>query len=349
MKSVAFVEPGRMEVRETDEPLPGPGEVLLKVAYCGICGSDLHEYLPSERPSYRAAGLLQSVMGHEFSGTVLETGDGVTTLRTGDAVAVHPGAPCGKCYYCKLGQWNVCAQQLGTGYSRPGAYAEYVCVRETQAMRLPDESWLKAAALAEPLGVALRALNRGAMQPGENVLVAGGGPIGLLTLLSARHKGAGKVLLSELSPFRRELAERLGAIALDASDNAPAAVQRQTDGIGCDLAIECVGVRAAMDDCRVATRRGGRIVVAGAFDAPYTLDLLMFMVQEQSIIGSLGYTTEIQEAVELIISGAIDVSPVISTVIGLEDVPDMFAELTSSRDKHHKVLVQPHKDVQAIV
>jgi threonine dehydrogenase-like Zn-dependent dehydrogenase len=342
MKSVAFIEPGRMEVRETDEPRPGPGEVLLKVAYCGICGSDLHEYTPSEGPSYRAAGLLQAVMGHEFSGTLLETGDGVTTLKEGEAVAVHPGAPCGQCYFCKAGQWNVCAQQLGTGYSRPGAYAEYVCVHESQAMRLPDESWLKAAALSEPLGVALRTLNRGALRPGENVLVVGGGPIGLLTLLSARHKGAGKVFLSELSSFRRDLAERLGAITLDGSENTPQAVQQQTDGIGCDLAIECVGVAAAMDDCRVATRRGGRIVVAGAFDAPYSLDLLMFMVQEQSIIGSLGYTTEIQEAVDLITSGAIDVSPLISTVIGLDDVPDMFAELTSSRDKHHKVLVRAH-------
>jgi threonine dehydrogenase-like Zn-dependent dehydrogenase len=337
-----------MEVRDVDEPRPGPGEVLLKVAYCGICGSDLHEYTPSERPSYRAQGLLQAVMGHEFSGIVLEAGEGVTSLKVGDAVAVHPGAPCGQCYFCKAGQWNVCAQQLGTGYSRPGAYAEYVCVRETQAMRLPGEPWLKAAALSEPLGVALRTLNRGQLQPGENVLVVGGGPIGLLTLLSARHKGAGKVFLSELSPFRRELAEQLGAIVLDAGDNAPAAVQQQTDGIGCDLAIECVGVAAAMDDCRVATRRGGRIVVAGAFDAPYTLDLLLFMVQEQSIIGSLGYTTEIQDAADLITSGAIDVSPIISTVIGLADVPDMFAELTAGRDKHHKVLVQPHKDVDTV-
>jgi (R,R)-butanediol dehydrogenase/meso-butanediol dehydrogenase/diacetyl reductase len=342
VKSVVFVEPGRLDLRELDAPGPGLDEVLVAVAYCGICGSDLHEYAPSERPSYRAVGLLQPVMGHEFSGIVVDAGDAVEDLTRGDAVAVHPGAPCGDCYYCRAGQWNVCARQLGTGYSKPGAYAEYVCVRSSQAMRLPDRSWLRPAALSEPLGVALHALNRGGLGNGEHVLIAGGGPIGLLTLLAATHRDAGNVFLSELSPFRRGLAEKLGANVLDPGDGLAAAVQRETDGIGCDLAVECVGVAAALDDCRAATRRGGRIVVAGAFDGPYSIDLLMFMVQEQSIIGSLGYTSEIQEAADLITSGALDVSPLISTVIGLDDVPDMFAELTADRDKHHKVLVQPH-------
>jgi len=170
MKTVAFAGIGKMEVREVPDPTPESGQIVVKVEYCGICGSDLHEY-HGEGPSMRASGVFQPVMGHEFTGTIAAVGDGAG-LREGDPVVVHPGGSCGACFYCTNGLSNVCATQWGTGYMHPGAYAEYCLVKAEMALPLPDASALEKAALSEPLGVALRAINRGGVQPGETVFIA---------------------------------------------------------------------------------------------------------------------------------------------------------------------------------
>src|SRR5262245_52070793 len=199
-----------MELREIPEPTPEVGEVVVEVAYCGVCGSDLHEFA-SQTPSMRAAGVLQPVMGHEFTGTVSALGESVNGMSLGDPVVVHPGGPCGECHFCTLGASNLCAEQTGTGYRYQGAYAERVVVRAKQLLPLPDPSWLERAALTEPLGVAIHSLNRGALNAGETVFIAGGGPIGLLTVLAASHKRAGTIIVSEPAVLRRELALRVGA------------------------------------------------------------------------------------------------------------------------------------------
>jgi (R,R)-butanediol dehydrogenase/meso-butanediol dehydrogenase/diacetyl reductase len=331
-----------MELRTVPEPEPGSGEVLVEVAFCGVCGSDLHEYV-SKAPSLRASGVFQPVMGHEFTGVISALGTGVNGLSPGDPVVVHPGGPCGDCYYCRSGAANLCAEQIGTGYRKQGAYAERVIVRAEQALPLPDASCLEPAALTEPLGVAIHALSRGGLQAGETVFIAGGGPIGLLTLLAARYKRAGKIVVSEPAASRREVALRLGADhVVDPAQVASVQVREITGGLGCDLAIECVGIAATMDDCLASTRRGGRIVVAGAFEQPYSVNLLSLLLQEHSIVGTFGYASEFEEARDLIVGGKIDVSPLISRVVSLEDVPSVFEELTSDRNRDQKVLVRPN-------
>jgi len=342
VKAVAFAGPGRLEVREVPEPQLASGEVLIDIAYCGVCGSDLHEYA-SQAPSMRAAGIFQPVMGHEFTGVVSELGPGVDSFKVGDPVVVHPGGPCGDCYYCRAGAANLCAEQVGTGYRKQGAYAERVAVRADQALPLPDASWLERAALTEPLGVALRALNRGAFLAGETVFIAGGGPIGLLAILAARHKNANKIIVSEAAASRRDVALRLGANhAVDPANVASVQVRELTAGLGCDLAVECVGIAPTMDDCLASTRRGGRIVVAGAFEQPYSVNLLNLLLQEHSIAGTFGYASEFAEARDLIVSGAIDVSPLISRAVSLDELLGVFEELTSDRDRDQKVLVRPN-------
>jgi 2-desacetyl-2-hydroxyethyl bacteriochlorophyllide A dehydrogenase len=341
VRAVAFAGPGRMELRDFPDPVPAHGEVVVKVSHCGICGSDLHEYA-SNGPSLRAAGVFQPVMGHEFTGTVAAVGEGVSAHREGDPVVVHPGGSCGNCYFCTSGQSNLCADQQGTGYRRHGAYSEYTAVRADQALPLPDASWLEAAALTEPLGVAMRAFNRGAMKPGETVFIAGGGPIGLLAVIAAKRKGAGRVIVSEPAASRRDLARSLGADdVIDPAGSASLQVRELTKGLGADLSIEAVGIVPTMDDCLAATRRGGRIVVAGAFEAPYSVMLLNLLVQEHSIIGTFGYNGEFAEARDLIISGAIDVSPLISRTVPLDELPRAFEEITNDRNKYQKVLVRP--------
>jgi len=330
-----------MELRDIPDPKSAAGEVVIQVAYCGVCGSDLHEFA-SQMPSMRAAGIFQPVMGHEFTGIVSALGEGVNGLSVGDPVVVHPGGPCGQCYYCKSGATNLCAEQAGTGYRKQGAYAERVAVRAKQAIRLPDKSSLERAALTEPLGVAIHSLNRGVLSAGETVFIAGGGPIGLLTVLAAKHREAGRIIVSEPAAARRGLALRLGADqAVDPANVASVQVREITDGLGCDLAIECVGIAPTMDDCLASTRRGGRIVVAGAFEQPYSVNLLNLLLQEHSIAGTFGYASEFEEARDLIVSGTIDVSPLISRVVSLHDLPSAFEELTADRNRDQKVLVRP--------
>jgi (R,R)-butanediol dehydrogenase/meso-butanediol dehydrogenase/diacetyl reductase len=330
-----------MEVRDFPEPEPAPGEVVIDVAYSGICGSDIHEYT-SHQPSMRAAGVFQPVMGHEFTGTISALGAGVTTLSPGDPVVVHPGGSCGNCFFCNSGVSNLCAEQVGTGYRKPGGYAERVAVRAGQALRLPDSSWLEKAALTEPLGVALRSINRGALQPGETVFIAGGGPIGLLALLCARIKEAGRIIVSEPAESRRDLALRLGADhVVDPADVASIQVRQLTDGLGADLSVEAVGITPTMNDCLAATRRGGRIVLAGVFDEAFSVNLMYLLIQEQSIIGTFGYADEFQEARDLIVSGAVDVGPLISSHVGLDELPQAFAGLATDRGNYQKVLLRP--------
>ncbi len=341
MRAVAFVAPGRMEVRDFPEPEPAEGEVVVDIAFSGVCGSDIHEYT-SRQPSMRGAGVFQPIMGHEFTGVVSALGPGVTSLSPGDPVVVHPGGSCGDCYYCNSGLSNLCSEQIGTGYRKPGGYAQRVAVREDQALKLPDATWLEKAALTEPLGVALRSLNRGALQPGETVFIAGGGPIGLLTLLCARIKKAGGTIVSEPAESRRELALRLGADhVIDPAKVASVHVRELTRGLGADLSVEAVGITPTMNDCLASTRRGGRIVVAGAFDEPFTVNLLYLLIQEQSIIGTFGYADEFQEARDLIVSGAVDVGPLISGHVGLDDLPAAFAGLATDRGNYQKLLLRP--------
>jgi 2-desacetyl-2-hydroxyethyl bacteriochlorophyllide A dehydrogenase len=342
VKAVAFAGPGKMELREMPDLKPEPGELLVAVAFCGICGSDLHEYA-SHLPSMRGAGVFQPIMGHEFTGTVAAIGSGTQGFMTGDPVVVHPGGACGHCWYCQRGDSHLCADQQGTGYRRAGGYAEYALVRSDQALTLPDASWLRAAALTEPFGVALHAINRGALQPGETVFIAGGGPIGLLCVLAAHRKGAARIIVSEPASARRELALALGADeAVDPAQPASLQVRQLTDGRGADLAIEAVGIAPTMDDCLAATRRGGRIVVAGAFEQPYPVNLLNLLIQEQSITGTFGYAFEFREARDLIVSGAVDVAPLISRTVSLQDLPSAFEQLTNDRSSDQKVLIQPN-------
>jgi (R,R)-butanediol dehydrogenase/meso-butanediol dehydrogenase/diacetyl reductase len=306
MKAVALRGVRDMELIDMAEPQPGPGELKLRVRYCGICGSDLHEYESSVITLM--INRQSPIMGHEFTGEVVAVGPGVEGFAVGDLAAVNPGNPCGECFYCKSDRDNLCEQNLGLGYHQPGAYAEYVCAKADRAVKLAPDAPMDQVALTEPLAVAVHALNQGRLQPGETVFIAGAGPIGALTVAAARHLGAGRVLAG---------------------------------GIGVDLAVECVGIGAALDDCLAATKRGGRTVVAGVFEQPTPILLLRTMVFEHHIIGAFGYREEFPQAADLIASGEIDVSPVISRTVSLAEVPATFAEIAADRDRYHKVLVSP--------
>jgi len=341
MKAVALQAVGRMELVDAPEPEPGAGDLKLRVRYCGVCGSDLHEY--RSNLISMAANRQTPIMGHEFSANVVGLGPGVDGFAIGDLVTVNPNEPCGECRFCRSGMDHLCATTLSVGYRRSGGYAEHLCAQAQRAVKLPPDAPADRLALTEPLAVATHALNRGQLQKGESVFIAGAGPIGALCVLAARHIGAGQVIVSEPAASRRALAQRLGADeVIDPTATPPSLrVLELTQG-GVDLSLECVGLSPPMDDCILSTRRGGRIVVAGLFEMPYSLFLLRTMIYEHTIIGAFAYTmAEFADVAHLIAASTVDVSPVISRTVGLAELPTVFAELDADRNRYHKVLVSP--------
>ena len=225
------------------------GEVLVRVATCGICGTDLHEYVAGPivtpvEPHPLTGAKNPQILGHEFAGDVVEVGPGVTSVAAGDRAAIMPLAYCGRCAYCRRGLQHLCETMGCVGLSHAwGGMAEFAVVAEYQVVRLPETVDYRQGALIEPTAVAAYGVERAGVAPGDRVLVTGAGPIGALAALCARSAGASAVYISEPNPARRARAEALGvATVLDpASVDVPELLREETDGLGVDVAIECSG------------------------------------------------------------------------------------------------------------
>jgi threonine dehydrogenase-like Zn-dependent dehydrogenase len=341
VKAAALKGSRTMEVIDLPDLEPGPGEVKLRVAYCGICGSDMHEY-ESENPP-RALGLMQPVMGHEFSGTIVAVGEGVTSCAPGQLATGNPGAGCGACPYCKTGREQLCRTGFsgGVGYTRTGAYGEFVTMPERGVVVLPQGTDLARAALSEPFAVARHALIRGGYQPDELLVIAGGGPIGLLTVVAARRMGGERIVLSEPLAGRRAAAEKCGASHTVEPSQLGATV-RALNSDGADISVDCSGLPAGIASCVEVTARGGRTVLAGVGEEAYSLNILDSIINERTFVGVLGYSrSEFTESALMIARAEVDVSPVISEVVSVAQTPDAFARLSAGRDGLCKVLVSP--------
>ncbi|MEU4516419.1 2,3-butanediol dehydrogenase [Nonomuraea wenchangensis] len=342
----AAVWHGARDVRVEDVPVrpPGPGEVTIEVAYCGICGSDLHEYadgphaVPVGDPHPESGVAAPLVLGHEFCGTVSETGDGVTGLVPGDRVAVEPHYRCGRCPRCLAGEYNICRHFGFAGLMGHGGLAERATVPAYMLHRLPEEVSLEQAAVFEPAAVALHAVRRAAIRPGESVAVLGLGPIGLLvTRFAARHaaRHGGRVVAADRSAARRELALRLGASATGAD------LAGLVGDEGADVTFEAVGSQDTLRASLAATRRGGRVMFLGLTGA-VTLDAFALVNAEQTIMTSVGYRDVHPELIRMVAEEGEDLSAVVTSVIPLEHVVrDGFEALLRGPEQEVKVLVRP--------
>lgn len=282
----AAVYKGNQTIAVEDYPTPtvGPHDVLLEISHCGVCGSDIHFVLEGWSAPNR-------VHGHEFSGTVVAVGDAVTTWTVGDAVVGGPSVRCGECEYCRAGRPNLCTGRsaVGAGGEWQGAFADYMRVPEAELLRLPAGLTLREAALTEPLAVALHGLTRAAAQPGERVLITGGGPIGALSAAALIHRGVTDVVVSEPSPVRRELCARLGATVVEpGSLVAPAMPDAITDE-PFHVALECSGHAVAMEQCLGQLARMGRLVLVGAGVKPPRFDPNRILLNELNITGAFCY------------------------------------------------------------
>lgn len=296
MRAARFHDRRDLRLEEIPEPTPGPGDVLLRVLYAGICGSDVHElqegpiFTPGPTP-HRLTGVTNPVvLGHEMSGEVVAIGEGVTRVAPGDLVAVYPLETCGSCRACAEGAFSLCPNRAAHGLSRGhGAFAELTLVTEQMAIPVPAGVDARRAALVEPLSVGMHAARRTAAGAGSTVAVHGAGPIGLATALCLRALGA-RIVLADPSECRRAAAGALGfADVLDpvAADVAEA-ILALTDGAGADASVDAAGVPAALDAALASTRRDGTVVVVAVPTRPIELDVHRFRAREVRLTMSGG-------------------------------------------------------------
>lgn len=317
MKAARFHAREDLRIEDVPEPTPGPGQVKLRNAYSGICGSDLHLYhAPEEigvdltRPHPLTGSLPPQILGHEFAGTVVEVGDGVTTVTAGDRVAVLPLYSCGTCVACASGRPNACRVIGFHGLtSDGGGMAEYTVVSADRLHVLPNNVDLRMGALVEPMAVAWHAVTAGRVPAGGAALVVGAGPIGIGLWFALRARGVDRVLVSEPSATRRAAAERIGAKVIDpSSSDLAAAVTELTDGAGVDAAFDAAGVPSALQTIAASLTPGARGVVVALHEHAAELNPSLLVMSETELVGALAYLpADFDAVIDAMARGAYDI------------------------------------------
>jgi len=334
MKAAIWAATDQMDVTDLPMPVVPEGWALVKVAYNGICGTDL-AILHGKHP--RATAPL--IMGHEISGWVERAG--ATGPAAGTLVVAEPLISCGECRSCKNGLTHVCRRLSLYGIDAPGGMAQYVALPPEVLHAVPDGVDPRTATLAEPLAVAVHAVDLSGMQAGDTVAVYGAGPIGILTALVARHAGAAAVVITEPSPWRRGVASGLGFTVVAEGSTISATLAPLTDGEGADTTFDSAAHPSVAAELAATTRVRGRIVVVGVYKAPTALDLQAVCFKEQTIIGVRVYTSaDVTHAIELIASGALGLDRFPTKAFDLADVAAAFDAATSGQDCL-KVLLTP--------
>jgi len=349
MRALRFHAARDLRIEELEEPGgPGPTDVVVRVASCGICGTDLHEYVAGPivtpvEPHPLTGAQNPQILGHEFSGEVVATGSDVASVREGDRVAIMPLAYCGRCAYCRRGLQHLCATMGCVGLSHAwGGMGELASVAEYQVVRLPDAVTYEQGALIEPTAVAAYGVERAGVQPGDRVLVTGAGPIGALAALCAHGAGAATVYVSEPNPARRARAASLGvAVVLDPSEiDVPAFLHDETDGLGVDVAIECSGHPNGFNAAIASLRRRGTLAQTGLFVGEASVEPMLWSLNDLSIIGTWCYWVyDFDRIAAQIEAGTLPVERVITSTVELDDAPDAFERLASGAADEIKVLV----------
>lgn len=355
MRAAVYHGRGDVRVEETDPRPVGPGDVEIAVAYCGLCGSDVHEYsagpiaVPEDEPHPLTGEKLPLVMGHEFSGTVVETGDDVDRVGPGDRVTVNPAIWCGDCQYCQRGEYHLCVAGGSIGLSGwGGGLAERAVVPASQVVPVPDGVDLERAALAEPYAVALHALRGSSLRAGDDVAVFGAGPIGLAVAQVAGAAGARRTFVSEPRTGRRSVAEAFGARTVDPGATNPVHEISASTGGGVAVAYEAAGVESALNQAVRTASKGGEVTLISVFEDAASVQPNYVMMAERSIRGSIAYETgpraaeeEFADVLEMFADDRLDPDPLVTDRIDLSEVVEAGFEPLADPDDQVKVLVSP--------
>ena len=328
---------GHVALRETERPVPGPDKVLIRVAAAGICGTDIkiwHGTTWSNPPV---------ILGHEYSGVVVELGRNVTGLQPGDRVVSETAqVVCGKCAYCRSGRELMCDRRLSIGYGVNGAMAEYIAVRQAIVHKIPDSLDFDKAALCEPFAVALHGLlDHTALTAADRVLVMGPGAIGQLVAQAARSCGAKTVLVGLPQDQERLDAARRAGIDVTLTRLTDEAVQELTGGRGFDVAVDCTGAEPAIRQAMKAVKKTGTFIQIGLTKPELTIDYSLLTAKELQIVGTFGHQYHNWEmAIDLMASGKVQVDHLITSRYDLEDWQRGFEEMQDS--KGIKILLYPN-------
>lgn len=343
MKAMLLSQYRHLEIADLPTPTPGPGELLVNVAACGICGSDVHGYDGSS-----GRRIPPIVMGHEAAGRVAAVGPQVHGWSEGDRVTFDSTIFCGTCTHCCRGETNLCdrRQVLGVScadYRCAGAFAEYVTVPQRIVHRLPDSIPFAEAAMLEAVAVAVHAVSLCRVSPGDQVLVLGAGMIGLLCLQAVRALGCTSVYIADVDASRLKLAKEVGAReTLHATgDELISEILGRTNGAGVDLAIEAVGIEATVRSAVHSVRKGGTVTLVGNITPEVTLPLQRTVTRQIRLQGSCASAGEYPQAISLLTGGAIKVKPLITAIVPLEDGPRWFERLYSREPNLMKVVLTP--------
>jgi (R,R)-butanediol dehydrogenase / meso-butanediol dehydrogenase / diacetyl reductase len=321
-----------IQLENRPQPEPGAGEILIKVEYCGICGSDIYAYKNLLFP----AG---TVLGHEFSGTVAKLGPGVNTWVIGERIVARPPGICGTCYWCKRGQLALCTKHFDNtlGLKLPGGFAEYVLAKEFQAVSLPKNVSFEEAAIMEPLAVCIRGVRSSQLDLGDNVVVIGAGPIGLITMMCAFRCGAAKVFVLEKSQKRRELALKMGASEVFSPENWNGAKKGEL----IDIVYDCVGSSGTLNIAIELVRNGGQVLILGATPEQVSYNQTAVLVRAIDLKHSMGYyVDDFEIAIKCVSAGMFPLGDLISDVLPLERITEGFDKLLDA-EASVKILIKP--------
>jgi (R,R)-butanediol dehydrogenase/meso-butanediol dehydrogenase/diacetyl reductase len=349
LRALRFHTARDLRIEEVPEPAkPGPGEVVVRVATCGICGTDLHEYssgpiVTPVEPHPLTGAQNPQILGHEFAGDVVAVGSKVTRVEQGDRVAIMPLVYCGHCAYCRRGLQHLCATMACVGLSHQwGGMAEFATVSDYQIVRLPEGVSHAQGALIEPTAVAAYGIERAGVRPGDQVLVTGAGPIGALAALCSRSAGASTIYISEPNPARRARAQALEvATVLDPTAvDVPETLRERTDGLGVDIAIECSGHPNGFATAIRSLRRRGTLAQTGLFVGEASVEPMLWALNDLTIVGTWCYWVyDFDRIAAQIAAGDLPVERVITSRATLDDAPDAFDRLASGTADEIKVII----------
>lgn len=286
MKALHLLGPRKFHLVELEKPHIDSDEVLIKVAYAGICGSDLHTFHGQNgRIKYPA------ILGHEMSGEIVETGAQCLAFKVGDRVTINPFVACQTCHTCQSGNQHLCGNRFFYGMTKAGGFAEFMKVKAQHLHKIEDAVPLDVAAMTEPYAVGVHAVNRSGLNIGDKVVILGGGPIGLMTALAARNAGAGLVAISEISDYRLQQIRELGFMAIDAKNvDLKQKVMELTDGIGADVVFDAAGASSTSRQMTQILKTKGTAIIVGLYSGTPQVDLNDVNFRELSIKGTVVYT-----------------------------------------------------------
>ena len=345
MKVLLAYAPGDLRVVEMEKPGPGPREVLCKVAHCGICATDIAikngvlNLGDGNDPVYPVR------LGHEWSGTVVETGNECWHIRKGDRVVADTGWFCGECAMCKRGEYQSCLNGRAVGTIRncwPGAFAEYMLITERMAYKVPDNVPLDEAALIEPTGIGFYGLERAGFTPETTMLVVGTGPISLGGMACAKALGIGKTIVAGRKDAKLEIARKLGAdITVNMTrENLYDIVMRETDGLGMEIVMDSTGAPELLNDSMLMLRGSGSLVIPAFYEKVLNGILLdRLIVKNCRLIGAAGTPNITPKILALISAGKLDLTPMLTDRFPFDQVIEAFEAVTARNDTRVKEMV----------